>query len=114
MFLIAISLAVAAVPEGLPALVTIGLSLGANRMVKRNVLIRRLAGCGNFRLGQLSFARTKPARLTKNEMTATYLVLPRHDDIRVEGTGYAARRRPRSRWGRMIQPAWANRSNAEQ
>ncbi len=42
MFLTAISLAVAAVPEGLPALITISLSLGASRMVKRHALIRRL------------------------------------------------------------------------
>ena len=85
-FMAVVGLAVAAIPEGLPAVLTITLAVGVQRMARRNAIIRRLPAVET--LGSVSLiCSDKTGTLTRNEMTARSVVLAR-GAIEVEGAGY--------------------------
>lgn len=101
-FMAVVGMAVAAIPEGLPAVMTITLAIGVQRMASRNAIIRRLPAVET--LGSVStVCSDKTGTLTRNEMMVTRIVLSDRS-YEVSGVGYA----PRGGFslkGREVDPA---------
>lgn len=86
-FLSVVALAVSAMPEGLPLAMTMALTVGSNRMAKKNVIVKKLNSVES--LGSCTvIASDKTGTLTVNEQTAKKILLPSNEIFEIEGSGY--------------------------
>jgi len=89
MFLTAVSLAVAAIPEGLPAIVTITLAIGVQRMLKRHVLLRRLSSVETLGCASVICA-DKTGTITKNELSVRAVSVGDNHSIEIDDSNLTA------------------------
>ena len=86
-FLAVVALAVSAMPEGLPLSLTLALTIGSNKMGKRNVIVKKLNSVES--LGSCTvIASDKTGTLTVNEQTAKKILLPSGETFLIDGNGY--------------------------
>jgi cation-transporting P-type ATPase F len=102
MFLASVALAVAAIPEGLPAAVTVTLAIGVNRMARRRAVVRRMPAVET--LGSTTVICTdKTGTLTENQMTVRAVWTP-GGQYRLRGSGYAPEGELTDEAGRPVAP----------
>lgn len=86
-FFLVVALSVSAIPEGLPVVLTLALSIASNRMSKKNVIVKKLNSVES--LGSCTIiASDKTGTLTLNEQTAKKIIIPNGEEINIEGIGY--------------------------